>query len=981
MRSLAALACGATIAAGTWVSESGPHSTYEEGDLIGQGVVTAALAEVGVGVDIFASIYESNAVSWTEVATLAPASPTAEFGSHVRLGGDAITRKLAFVSDSANNKMGSVYVYRGGWSEWTQVALLTPSESDQTHWDSYGETLSPDQLHHRTLVVGCAGCNISESFDSGALYVYEATSPSAEEWEETQVIRLDSDIGTRLGVGGVSLYDKTLITGAYTTVGADAPLMGHIYFKEGDSFVARQTLATVDSTDPSEDFAHFAVHDDTIIASAPDGTVSATSQAGYVNVYYPNTAKFGVPGKPKPSATWSLQQTLRSPVPTANEQFGSQIAIDGDTIYVLSNNNMTYVHTRSTISGAFTLQQTLTNDYNGQFGFVAADHSSLLVKNTIGDVEIFTNTDTWDCLIVSVEDQFGDGWGGATLKIKNPDGNFHLYAPNCDSPNPLQFRFCPQSSDDTGAYHFEIVDAKDVGFDWEIVYRVQTEANGEWYIGDVKTHMVFDFNSTMQFNAGPMAGVITDSGCEQCPDKPAPKKPSPKRRHLKGGGGTAAPTITPAPTSTPAPTPTPAPSFALIDDDSVEWQYLQMSSSGGDWYVSGFQSTSVYISDPKGKHLIRSNTNCLSGISSEQCWQVLPDGDYVMRVGGALNDDSGDHTWVFCGVSGTAQQQLTFSVSGGYCYPQSKLGLTTFCGNLDSIVHGLGYVLMGGIPSYVTYSTMSAADKSLLQKAIVSSVTGAESATIVSLEHTDDGTLFGFKLNTDAYDIGLSFNTDMNQITSTMSSDIASHTSSILTTIVQNADENSIFSSVSSLSLVDFEASSLEAIIPQFASEQQELPQKAHNEEAVSDYHILKAVETGSVDIAAVLGYLMIGALCVVAVIAVVPRLRVVVSGAVEIFKYEPAPKDAEDVAPTATPATVKTANTFPTAEVPKKPSTLQVSRASVAPASRPSRPRKVVSVPKDSVALNSSLLSDLRQMVKDVSILFIYRRRYLFVL
>lgn len=956
MRTLAALACGASIAAGTWVSESGPHSTYEEGDLIGQGVVTAALAEVGVGVDIFASIYESNAVTWTEVVTLAPASPTAQFGSHVRLGGDAITRKLAFVSDSANNKVGSVYIYRGGWSEWTQTALLTPSESDQTLWDSFGETLSPDQLHHRTLVVGCAGCNISESFDSGALYVYEATSPSAENWEETQVIRLDSDIGTRLGIGGVSLYDKTLITGAYTTVGADSPLMGHIYFKEGDSFVARQTLATADSTDPSEDFAHFAVHDDTIIASVPDGTVSATSLAGYVNVYYPNTAKFGVSGKPKPSATWSLQQTLRSPTPTANEQFGSQIAIDGDTIFVLSNNNKTYVHTRSTISGAFTLQQTLTNDYNGQFGFVAADHSSLLVKNTIGDMEFFTNTDTWDCLIVSVEDQFGDGWGGATLKIKNPDGSFHLYAPNCDSPNPLQFRFCPQSSDDTGAYHFEIVDAKDVGFDWEIVYRVQTETNGEWFIGDVKTHMVFDFNSTMQFTAGPMAGVLTDSGCEQCPGKPAPKKPSPKRRHLKGG--TSAPTMTPAPT------------FAPIDDDSIEWQYLQMLSSGGDWYVSGFKSTSVYISDPKGKHLIHSNTNCLSGIATEQCWQVLPDGDYVMRVGGGLNDDSGDHTWIFCGISGTAQQQLTFSVSGGYCYPQVKLGVASYCGNLDSIVHGLGYVLMGGIPSYVTYSTMSSADKSLLQNAIVSAVTGAKSATIVSVEHTEDGTLFGFKLDSDAYDVGLSFNSDMSEITSTMSSDISSQTSTVLSTLVQNADENSIFSSVFSLGLVEFEASSLDMILPNVASEQQELPQKAaKNEGSQSDYHVLKTVETGSVDIAAVLGYLMIGALCVVAVIAVVPRIRVAAAGAVEMFKYEAAPKEAEEEtveAPAPAPKTVEAAKNLPKAVPPQKPSTLKVSRAPAASASRPSRPRKVVAVPKDSVALNSSLLSDLRQMVKD---------------
>jgi len=957
LRSLAALACGASLVAGTWESESDPLTTYVDGDIIGQGVATAALAEVGVGVDIYASVYESGAVEWTNVVTLAPASPTSEFGSHVRLAGDSLTRKLAFVSDSADNKVGSVYVYRGAWTEWTQTALLAPTESDQTNWDSYGETLGVDQLHHRTAVIGCAGCNISESFDSGALYVYDS-NPAGDEWEEVQTIRFDSSLGTRLGVGSVSLYDKTLITGAYTTVGSDDPLSGHIYFREGDSFAARQILTTADATDPAEDFASFAVHDDTIIAAVPLGTVSANAEAGYVNVYYPDTAKFGVTGKPKPKATWSVQQVLRAPTPTAGDRFGSQMAIDGNTIFV-NGGNATYIHTRSSISGQFTLQQVLTSTI--AVDMLAADHTSMIRLNDVGAAEIYTSTEDWKCLVVSVEDQFGDGWGGATLKIRNPDGSFHLYAPNCDASNPLQFRFCPETSSDVGPYHFEIVDTKDVPFDWEIIYRVKTEANNRWYIGDVKTHMVFNFNSTLKFTAGPMAGVITDNGCEQCPEKPLPKpppKPSPSR-HLKGGGGTSTPTITT----------TPSPTFTPLDDDNVAWQYMQMASDGADWYEASFKSTSFYISDPKGKHLIRSNTNCLSGAAEQQCWQVLPDGDYLMRVGGALNSNPGDHTWTFCGVSGTAQVQLSFTVDGGYCYPHAKLGVNAYCGNLDSVVHGLGYILMNGIPSYVTYSTMSSADKSLLENAIVASVSGAESASIVSLEHTQDGTLFGFKLDTDAYDNSLSFNTDMEEISAAMTSAISSHSSSILSNVLQNAGSSSIFESTSSVTLVGYEAGSLDMIVPNVASSKYALPQaeKAAGKEKVSsDLHVLATVEEGSVDIAAVLGYFLVGALCVVAVVAVMPRVRTAMSGAVNVFKYEPA-KVAEEMPAEAPKAAIPASPAVPVnSSVPASTPTLQVTRAPVATAPRTTRPRKVVKMQKESAALNSSLLSDLRQMVKD---------------
>ena len=54
------------------------------------------------------------------------------------------------------------------------------------------------------------------------------------------------------------------------------------------------------------------------------------------------------------------------------------------------------------------------------------------------DVDVLSTDNTWQCMVVTLMDQFGDGWGGAELQITDSDGRKQTFAPYCDSPGTAE---------------------------------------------------------------------------------------------------------------------------------------------------------------------------------------------------------------------------------------------------------------------------------------------------------------------------------------------------------------------------------------------------------------------------------------------------------------------------------------------------------------------------------------------------------------
>ena len=96
------------------------------------------------------------------------------------------------------------------------------------------------------------------------------------------------------------------------------------------------------------------------------------------------------------------------------------------------------------------------------------------------------------------------------------------------------------------------------------------------------------------------------------------------------------------------------------------------------WFQSDGEGTSYYISDVDGKKVYSSGTLCPHTLS-HRCWQNLKDGDYVLRITGALDNHAGEHSWSFCGKTGGTQQELVFTIMGNRCKPLAGLSKNQYC--------------------------------------------------------------------------------------------------------------------------------------------------------------------------------------------------------------------------------------------------------------------------------------------------------------
>jgi hypothetical protein len=637
---------------------------------------------------VFDSIWD--AVAPTNSFTLYGYVPHEGFGASVSYLQDHVIDHQLFIgavasytapvgcnpSSTLNN--GKVYIYHGEYTKWTASQILLPPAKFYEQ-SFFGKNIDSDRALLHTLVVGCPGCNYTTN--SGAIYVYGAT-PSASFWSETQVLTPSSG-KTHLANNIVRIHNKLILgdSNGHAIIWRNLPQRGN----DDDDRISRELPDRPSPPPPPPlpprwsqqqylvpktfSLSSLDVFDDTIVIGSTDAPYGVFANAGSVLVYYPNSPEFGYhPKKPTPMQ-WSLHQTLFPPSPASNVQFGKKVSIAADRMYILSGSSIGYLYSRPERTGYWSLQQTISHGATTIGTVLEGSTIYSLVNSLTYALEVHDQSNNWNCLIVSVEDQFGDGWDNAMLTVSTPEGpkkdEFH---PTCDLPNPFQFRYCP-SKPERGIYSFHVPDALKSKFHWEILWRVFLESTGEWITGTWDTVMDFEWEPT--HNAFQTVHIHkplpNNDTCTPCPTRPT-MKPTPTLRHLKGS--TAHPSISPAPT------------LETTGGANV-WQYILVDGGTDDWYVPLQRSTRYYLSDIDGRRLISSGTLCPSDLStSKLCWADVPDGEYVLRVGGALNSFSGTHTFKWCKSLNPipAQSQVIVRVTERDCHFLSYFSRDDFCG-------------------------------------------------------------------------------------------------------------------------------------------------------------------------------------------------------------------------------------------------------------------------------------------------------------
>jgi hypothetical protein len=139
------------------------------------------------------------------------------------------------------------------------------------------------------------------------------------------------------------------------------------------------------------------------------------------------------------------------------------------------------------------------------------------------------------------------------------------------------------------------------------------------------------------------------------------------------------------------------------------------------WFMSSHRSTSYYVSDAKSLRLVASGSLCPGEASGKVCWVDLPDGEYNVRVGGALNT-AASLGWTFCRSKNVipSQTQISIRVQDGECTALSRHAKTSFClaTNAAAVVQ-IEFIVLG-----VSHSALTSADRDALMSAIAYAFNG-----------------------------------------------------------------------------------------------------------------------------------------------------------------------------------------------------------------------------------------------------------------
>jgi hypothetical protein len=589
-----------------------------------------------------------------------------------------------------------VYYLQGEYSAWSTQQILTPADPVNTPKNHFGSSLALNKksnmngqafverdqhltvqsspgspaLTPSTMFVGCGNCS-TLGLGKGAIYLY-VQDPKTKTWSQSQQITASKL--SALGENQIVAYDDLLM--------ADTSTFPVLFRKSPRGEYLPEQLLGVNSV-----VTMFDVYEDTIAYSVATASHRMVSGAGAVYILAPSKpAPFDPKTKPRPRQ-WSLQQMIVAPTLTASAGFGSSMSLGKDRMTVLDNaavggKFLAYIFERGSATGHWSLQQQL-EDSNGAAGsHIILSESSLTVVHADATVGFFNQFKTADCLVLSLEDQFGDGWDEARLEATSPDGTKDYLHSRCDLPNPHHIRYCPRNVKDAGLYHFRVVDIDKMNGPpknvWELQWRVFNEDTATWVVGDWESKMDFEWDSDdFKFTSRKKENIQTPNmTCTYCDPRPT-DKPTPvlRSRQLKGSNGGGSQWSTAGPTSTPGPT--------LEVTNIGNWRAMVLMGVG--WFRNDYLGASYYVSDSKSVRLVAFGTLCPGEAAGKECWVDLPDGDYNIRVGGALLADSSSLMWSYCRIKApqVGQTQVSVRITDGSCSVLSHHHTSSFCLKTD----------------------------------------------------------------------------------------------------------------------------------------------------------------------------------------------------------------------------------------------------------------------------------------------------------
>ncbi|MFM1868954.1 MAG: hypothetical protein RL591_2362 [Planctomycetota bacterium] len=371
------------------------HSVSLSGDTLAVGV---PYDDVGAnGNQGSVRVFVRSGSTWSLQATLTASDGVAAdyFGLSVSLSGDTLVVGMPEDDVGANPSQGSVRIFVRSGTTWSAQATLTAS--DGATGDDFGYSVS---LSGDTLAVGVRYDDVGASLDQGSVRVFTRSGSS---WSaQATLTASDGAAGDYFG-SSVSLSGDTLAVGApYDDVGANGNHGSvRIFVRSGTTWSAQATLTASDGASNDLFGSSVSLSGDTLAVGVLSDDVGANSDQGSVRVFV------------RSGTVWSAQATLTASDGAANDEFGTSVSLDGDTLAVgvpfddvgaNSDQGSVRVFVRSG-SSSWSAQATLTasdgaaTDYFGYFPIsisgdtlaVGVPYDNVGTNSDQGSVRIFGN--------------------------------------------------------------------------------------------------------------------------------------------------------------------------------------------------------------------------------------------------------------------------------------------------------------------------------------------------------------------------------------------------------------------------------------------------------------------------------------------------------------------------------------------------------------------------------------------------------------
>ncbi len=379
-------------------------------------VVGAPQDDVGAQADQgSAHILRWTGTGWTLEATITASDGLTvdRFGYSVAISGDTLVVG-AYQDDVTATDQGSAYVFvrTPGTTTWTQQAKLVASDAGIGDQFGVSVTITGD-----SVIVGSHSDDVGANINQGSAYVF-ARAPGGVTWtQQAKVTASDGATNDFFG-NAVAISGDTLLIGAYTDDNGANTDQGSAYvFVRSGAAWAQQAKLTASDGASSDGFGYsVAVSGDTALIGSFQDDVPAGGNAGSAYVFS------------RTGATWSQQAQLTASDGAASDFFGNAVAIDGNTALVgayqddtgaNANQGAAYAYTRS--GTTWTQQAKLTSPdgtASDNFGSGVALTGDTAVIGVNND-DVGANSNQGSAWVFS---RIGSTWIGPDLTLLASDG-------------------------------------------------------------------------------------------------------------------------------------------------------------------------------------------------------------------------------------------------------------------------------------------------------------------------------------------------------------------------------------------------------------------------------------------------------------------------------------------------------------------------------------------------------------------------------